>query len=72
MHANIGSYDLLHSLRDPSGTEANLGFYYVKATPGGKALLDATLATHIEKPNKWDQQVSTVIELGSCTEAESI
>ncbi len=60
MHANIGNYDLLHSSRDPTGNEANQGFYYVKATPGGKALLNATLAAHIEEPNKWDQQVNIV------------
>ena len=64
VHANIGDYDLLHSSRDPAGHEANLGFYYVKATAGGKALLNATLATHIEKPKKWDQEASVVLGYG--------
>ena len=65
VHANIGSYDLLHSSRDGTGVEANLGFYYVKATRGGQALLNATLETHIKQPKLWDQQVSTLLELGS-------
>ena len=62
---NSVGYDVLHSTEN-NGKTANLGFYFVKSTPGGRDLLNSVVAANYAKPGMWDQLVFTDLMKRKC------